>query len=88
MVFETINSTNLPAISPFFNLTEDWHHFGKLQQLQLKQWKEYVVQGKINSTIIAVTGDNARRVITFYLDGKQLVSSDIKNVIISKRVCE
>jgi hypothetical protein len=47
-VFETINSTNLAAMSNSFVLDEGWHH-------------------------MAVTGDKSLRVVTFYLDGNQIV---------------
>ncbi|ELR18273.1 uncharacterized protein ACA1_370270 [Acanthamoeba castellanii str. Neff] len=47
LVFETINSTNMAALSDAFVLDAGWHH-------------------------MAVTGDNARRVVTFYVDGNQI----------------
>ena len=51
LVFETINSTNMAALSDSFVLDAGWHH-------------------------MAVAGDNARRVVTFYLDGNQIVRSN------------
>jgi hypothetical protein len=48
LVFETINSTNIAAVSNRFVIDAGWHH-------------------------MAITADSARRVITFYLDGNQIV---------------
>lgn len=52
LVFETINSTNLPAVSDSFSLDSGWHH-------------------------LAVTAEDARKLVTFYLDGAQTVRSSL-----------